>query len=93
MFTKVNSKVVKVNLGQSGPVISRRGSMLFYAGQVTFAPPHIPRAGGAPPGGGGDSGGSRRAGDGGGSASIVRPSSRPQRHTGRRRPPPGRVTR
>lgn len=52
MFEKVNSKVVKVNLGQSGPVISRRGSMLFYSGQVAFAPHQIPGAGGGAPGGG-----------------------------------------
>ena len=30
MFTKVNSKVVSVDIGQTGPVIARRGAMLFY---------------------------------------------------------------
>lgn len=46
MFTKVNSKVVAVNLAQSGQVIARRGAMLFYTGQVHFQPHQIPGMGG-----------------------------------------------
>ncbi|WP_071288955.1 AIM24 family protein [Mycolicibacterium llatzerense] len=45
MFTKVNSKVVKVNVGQVGGVVARAGAMLFYTGQVAFAPHQIPGAG------------------------------------------------
>lgn len=37
-FEKVNSKVVKVDLGASGDVLARRGAMLFYTGQVQFVP-------------------------------------------------------
>jgi len=37
-FEKVNSKVVKVDLGASGDVLARRGAMLFYTGQVQFMP-------------------------------------------------------
>lgn len=42
MFEKINSKVVKADLGRTGPIVSRRGSMLFYSGQVHFAPHQIP---------------------------------------------------
>jgi uncharacterized protein (AIM24 family) len=38
VFEKVNSKVVKVNLAQSGNVLARKGSMLFYSGNVSFVP-------------------------------------------------------
>ncbi len=38
MFEKVNSKVVKVNLAQSGDVLARKGAMLFYSGNVSFVP-------------------------------------------------------
>ncbi len=48
MFSKVNSKVVSVNLAQAGPIVARRGAMLFYSGQVSFAPHQVPGAGGAP---------------------------------------------
>ncbi|MEO8748867.1 MAG: AIM24 family protein [Allobranchiibius sp.] len=51
MFEKVNSKVVKVNLGLIGPVVARRGAMLFYTGHVTFSPHQIPGAGGMGMGG------------------------------------------
>lgn len=44
MFTKVNSKVVKVNVGQVGGVVARAGAMLYYTGQVAFAPHQIPGA-------------------------------------------------
>lgn len=44
MFTKVNSKVVKVHVGQAGGVIARTGAMLFYTGQVQFAPHQVPGA-------------------------------------------------
>lgn len=50
MFEKINSKVVKAQLGRTGPIVSRRGSMLFYSGQVHFSPHQIPGAGGAPGG-------------------------------------------
>jgi uncharacterized protein (AIM24 family) len=46
VFTAVNSKVVSIDLSRSGPVIARRGAMLFYAGVVSFAPHQIPGAGG-----------------------------------------------
>ncbi|NHC43675.1 AIM24 family protein [Motilibacter aurantiacus] len=39
-FEKVNSKVVKVQLGP--PVVARRGSMLAYSGQVGFTPHGVP---------------------------------------------------
>lgn len=51
MFEKVNSKVVKVDIGMAGGVVARNGSMLFYTGDVTFAPHEIPGAHGT--GGGG----------------------------------------
>ena len=53
MFTKVNSKVVSVDVAQSGPVVARRGAMLFYTGDVRFAPHQIAGVG---PGSGGMSG-------------------------------------
>ena len=46
MFTKVNSKVVSVDLVRSGPIVARRGAMLFYTGQVWFQPHQAPGAGG-----------------------------------------------
>ena len=46
MFTAVNSKVVSINLAQSGPVVARRGAMLFYTGQVYFEPHQVPGMGG-----------------------------------------------
>jgi len=48
-FEKVNSKVVRVDLGVTGDVLARRGAMLFYTGQVQFMP-HS--AGGMAAGGG-----------------------------------------
>lgn len=45
VFTKVNSKVVKVNVGQAGGVVARTGAMLFYTGDVAFAPHQVPGAG------------------------------------------------
>lgn len=45
-FEKINSKVVKVNVGQAGGVVARKGAMLFYTGQVHFEPHQIPGAGG-----------------------------------------------
>ncbi|MFF3221575.1 AIM24 family protein [Nocardia suismassiliense] len=51
MFEKVNSKVVKVNVGMAGGVAARTGAMLFYTGDVSFAPHQIP--GGQAMGGGG----------------------------------------
>ncbi len=44
MFEKVNAKVVKVNVGQAGGVVARTGAMLYYTGQVGFAPHQIPGA-------------------------------------------------
>ena len=44
-YEKVNGKVVKADLSR-GPVLARRGAMLFYTGQVSFRP-----AGGGMPGG------------------------------------------
>lgn len=44
MFAKVNSKVVKVHVGQVGGVVARTGSMLFYTGDVAFAPHQVPGA-------------------------------------------------
>ncbi|MEV0079729.1 AIM24 family protein [Nocardia neocaledoniensis] len=52
MFEKVNSKVVKVDVGQAGGVVARTGAMLFYQGQVGFAPHQIPGAGPGMGGGG-----------------------------------------
>ncbi|KXP08272.1 hypothetical protein AXK57_17590 [Tsukamurella pulmonis] len=51
MFTKVNGKVVSIDLTRSGPVIARRGAMLFYTGQVFFQPHQIPGMGGGGMGG------------------------------------------
>ncbi|MEV6277157.1 AIM24 family protein [Nocardia sp. NPDC051832] len=45
MFEKVNGKVVKVNVGMAGGVVARNGAMLFYTGDVSFAPHQIPGAG------------------------------------------------
>lgn len=42
MFEKVNGKVVKVNVGMAGGVVARNGAMLFYTGDVSFAPHQIP---------------------------------------------------
>ncbi|MBC7301661.1 MAG: AIM24 family protein [Nocardia sp.] len=53
MFEKINSKVVKVDVGQAGGVVARSGAMLFYTGQVTFAPHQIFGAGQGMGGGGG----------------------------------------
>ncbi|MFC9893384.1 AIM24 family protein [Nocardia sp. NPDC127579] len=44
MFEKVNSKVVKVDVGMAGGVVARNGAMLFYTGDVSFAPHQIPGA-------------------------------------------------
>ncbi|MFZ2529855.1 MAG: AIM24 family protein [Rhodococcus sp. (in: high G+C Gram-positive bacteria)] len=44
-FTKVNNKVVRVDLNQSGPIVARRGAMLFYTGAVHFAPHNSPGGG------------------------------------------------
>ncbi|MFC4373979.1 AIM24 family protein [Nocardia halotolerans] len=52
MFEQVNGKVVKVDVGQAGGVVGRTGAMLFYTGQVAFAPHQIPGAGGGMSGGG-----------------------------------------
>ncbi|MBF6356641.1 AIM24 family protein [Nocardia higoensis] len=51
MFEQVNSKVVKVDVGVAGGVVARAGAMLFYTGDVAFAPHQIPGAQGM--GGGG----------------------------------------
>ncbi|MCP2320469.1 putative conserved protein, AIM24 family [Nocardia amikacinitolerans] len=51
MFEKVNSKVVKVDVGMAGGVVARSGAMLYYSGDVSFAPHQIPGAQGM--GGGG----------------------------------------
>ncbi|MFI5714788.1 AIM24 family protein [Nocardia sp. NPDC051750] len=51
MFEKINSKVVTVDIGAAGGVVARTGGMLFYTGDVSFAPHEIP--GGAGMGGGG----------------------------------------
>ncbi|MGV9944642.1 AIM24 family protein [Rhodococcus aetherivorans] len=48
VFSKINGKVVKVDLNQSGPVVARRGAMLFYTGMVQFAPHQVPGAGAMP---------------------------------------------
>ncbi|WP_040784884.1 AIM24 family protein [Nocardia pneumoniae] len=42
MFEKVNGKVVKVDVGMAGGVVARNGAMLFYTGDVSFAPHAIP---------------------------------------------------
>ncbi|MEU7763512.1 AIM24 family protein [Nocardia sp. NPDC049190] len=44
MFDKVNGKVVKINVGTAGGVVARSGAMLFYTGDVSFAPHQIPGA-------------------------------------------------
>ncbi|WP_280239238.1 AIM24 family protein [Nocardia abscessus] len=44
MFEKVNGKVVKVNVGMASGVVARNGAMLFYTGDVSFAPHQIPGA-------------------------------------------------
>lgn len=44
MFEKVNSKVVKVNVVMAGGVVARNGAMLFYTGDISFAPHQIPGA-------------------------------------------------
>ncbi|MBF6075546.1 AIM24 family protein [Nocardia beijingensis] len=44
MFEKVNGKVVKVDVGMAGGVVARSGAMLFYTGNVAFAPHQIPGA-------------------------------------------------
>ncbi|WP_328389446.1 AIM24 family protein [Nocardia sp. NBC_00416] len=51
MFEKINSKVVAVDIGMAGGVVARAGGMLFYTGDVSFAPHEIPGGGGM--GGGG----------------------------------------
>lgn len=51
MFTKVNSKVVSIDLVRSGPVVARRGAMLFYTGNVFFQPHQVPGTGGMGMGG------------------------------------------
>lgn len=40
----VNAKVVKVDVGQAGGVVARTGAMLFYSGDVGFAPHQVPGA-------------------------------------------------
>ncbi|RZS90081.1 uncharacterized protein (AIM24 family) [Motilibacter rhizosphaerae] len=57
-YEKINSKVVKVQLG--APVVARKGAMLAYKGEVTFVP-H-----GMPGGMGGMAGMAGMAGHGGG---------------------------
>ena len=44
VFTKVNSKVVKIDVGRAGGVVARAGAMLFYSGEVSFEPHQIPGA-------------------------------------------------
>ncbi|MBP2452258.1 AIM24 family protein [Mycolicibacterium lutetiense] len=44
VFTKVNSKVVNVNVAQAGGVVARTGAMLFYTGDVAFSPHQVPGA-------------------------------------------------
>jgi uncharacterized protein (AIM24 family) len=44
VFEKVNGKVVKVDVGMAGGVVARNGAMLFYTGDVSFAPHQIPGA-------------------------------------------------
>ncbi|GAB4589833.1 AIM24 family protein [Nocardia sp. IFM 10818] len=45
MFEQVNGKVVKVDVGRAGGVVARTGAMLFYTGDVSFAPHQVPGAG------------------------------------------------
>ncbi|MFQ6329701.1 AIM24 family protein [Nocardia sp. CWNU-33] len=52
MFEKVNGKVVKVDVGMAGGVVARNGAMLFYTGDVSFAPHQIPGGQGMGSGGG-----------------------------------------
>ncbi|MFI9507132.1 AIM24 family protein [Nocardia sp. NPDC052566] len=52
MFEKVNGKVVKVDVGMAGGVVARNGAMLFYTGDISFAPHQIPGAQGMGGGGG-----------------------------------------
>lgn len=52
MFEMVNAKVVKVHVGAAGGVVARNGAMLFYTGDVSFAPHQIPGAQGMGGGGG-----------------------------------------
>ncbi|GGL27170.1 AIM24 family protein [Nocardia jinanensis] len=52
MFEKINSKVVAVDIGMTGGVVARTGGMLFYTGDVSFAPHEIPGAAGMGGGGG-----------------------------------------
>ncbi|MGK2882981.1 MAG: AIM24 family protein [Mycobacterium sp.] len=42
VFEKVNSKVVKVNVGHAGGIVARTGAMLFYTGEVYFSPHQVP---------------------------------------------------
>ena len=58
-FQKVNSKVVKVDVGYAGGVVARTGAMLFYTGDVRFSPHQVP---GAAQMGGGMGGLARMAG-------------------------------
>lgn len=46
VFEKVNSKVVKVDVGRAGGVVARTGAMLYYVGDVHFSPHQVPGAGG-----------------------------------------------
>jgi uncharacterized protein (AIM24 family) len=53
MFEKVNGKVVKVDVGRAGGgVVARNGAMLFYTGDISFAPHQIPGGQGMGSGGG-----------------------------------------
>jgi len=52
-FTKINSKVVRADLRGSGPIVARRGAMLFYTGTVQFSPHGVPGGTGTAPGLGG----------------------------------------
>jgi uncharacterized protein (AIM24 family) len=52
MFEKVNGKVVKVDVGMAGGVVARNGAMLFYTGDISFAPHQIPGGQGMGSGGG-----------------------------------------
>lgn len=51
MFEQINSKVVKVNVGMAGGVVARSGGMLFYTGDISFAPHEIPGSQGMGAGG------------------------------------------
>ncbi|MBB3604813.1 uncharacterized protein (AIM24 family) [Mycolicibacterium sp. BK556] len=44
VFTKVNSKVVKVDVAAAGGVVARTGAMLLYTGDVAFSPHQVPGA-------------------------------------------------